>query len=66
MKAGIKAWLLRNIMRGEAEGDKQTHSPSLLMLLLSIIPPASLYLSLYLISRFLSHGTLLAIGDGFP
>lgn len=38
MKGGIKAWLLRNIMRGEAERDKQTHSPSLLMLLLSIIP----------------------------
>lgn len=65
MKGGIKAWLLRNIMRGEAEGDKQTHSPSLLMLLLlSIIPPASL--SLYLISGFLSHRTLSAIGDGFP
>lgn len=64
MKGGIKAWLLRNIMRGEAEGDKQTHSPSLLMLLLSIIPPASL--SLYLISGFLSHCTLLAISDGFP
>lgn len=66
MKGGIKARLLRNIMRGKAKGDKQTHSPLLLMLLLSFISPASLHLSLYLISGFLSHSTLLAISDGFP